>query len=60
MDMFERPPGDGEGQGSLASCSPWDHKELDTPEWLNNDKYFIAYYIYFKHSPVDCLFFNIF
>ena len=29
---FEQPPGDGEGQGSLASCSPWDHKELDTPE----------------------------
>ena len=23
-------PGDSEGQGSLASCSPWGHKELDT------------------------------
>ena len=23
-------PGDGEGQGGLACCSPWDHKELDT------------------------------
>ena len=22
-------PGDGEGQGSLACCSPWGHKELD-------------------------------
>ena len=22
--------GDGEGQGDLAYCSPWDHKELDT------------------------------
>ena len=22
--------GDGEGQGGLASCSPWGHKELDT------------------------------
>ena len=21
--------GDGGGQGSLASCSPWGHKELD-------------------------------
>ena len=21
--------GDGEGQGSLACCSPWDRKELD-------------------------------
>ena len=25
-----------EGQGSLACCSPWDRKELDTTEWLNN------------------------
>ena len=24
--------GDGEGQGSLACCSPWDCKELDTTE----------------------------
>jgi len=26
---FEQPPGDSEGQGSLACCSPWGHKELD-------------------------------
>ena len=26
-DEFEQIPGDGEGQGSLACCSPWDHKE---------------------------------
>ena len=30
-------PGDGEGQGSLACCSPWGHKESDTTEWLKND-----------------------
>ena len=35
---FEQAPGDGEGQGSLACCSPWGHKELDTTEWLNNNK----------------------
>ena len=29
---FEQAPGDGEGQGSLASCSPWGHKESDTTE----------------------------
>ena len=23
---FEQTPGDSEGQGSLACCSPWDHK----------------------------------
>ena len=33
---FEQAPGNGEGQGSLACCSPWDHKELDTTERLNN------------------------
>jgi len=32
---FERALGDGEGQGSLAGCSPWGRKELDTTEWLN-------------------------
>ena len=25
-------PGDGEGQESLACCSPWGHKESDTTE----------------------------
>ena len=28
----EQAPGDGEGHGSLACCSPWGHKELDTTE----------------------------
>ena len=27
---FEQAPGVGDGQGSLAWCSPWGHKELDT------------------------------
>ena len=27
---FEQAPGDGEGQESMACCSPWGHKELDT------------------------------
>ena len=37
---FEQTPGDGEGQGSLACCSPWSSKELDTTERLinNNNK----------------------
>ena len=30
----EQAPG-VEGQGSLACCSPWGHKELDTTEQLN-------------------------
>ena len=28
--------GDGEGQGSLACCSPWGYKESDITEQLNN------------------------
>ena len=30
--------GDREGQGSLACCGPWGHKELDMTEQLNNNK----------------------
>ena len=32
---FEQVPGVGDGQGSLACCSPWDRKKSDTTEWLN-------------------------
>ena len=32
---FEQTPGNGEGLGSLACCSPWGHKELDMTEVLN-------------------------
>ena len=44
---FEQALGVGDGQGSLACCSPWSHKELDTTEWLNwtelnQDHFFIS------------------
>ena len=29
---FEHAPGACDGQGSLACCSPWGHKELDMTE----------------------------
>ena len=32
---FEQAVGVGDGQGSLACCSPWGHKEPDTTEQLN-------------------------
>ena len=32
---FEQAPGVGDGQGSLACCSLWGHKELDMTEQLN-------------------------
>ena len=35
---FAQTPEDGEGQGSLTCCSPWDHKESDTTQQLNNNK----------------------
>ena len=34
---FEQTLVDSEGQGNLACCCPWGHKELDTIEWLNNN-----------------------
>ena len=35
---FEQTPGDSEGQGSLACCSLWGFKEVNTTEQLNNNK----------------------
>ena len=32
---FEQAPGVGDGQGSLACCSPWGCKNLDTTEQVN-------------------------
>ena len=37
-DEFEQALGDGKGQGSLASCSPWGCKESDMTEQPNNKK----------------------
>ena len=34
---FDQTPGDGEGQESLACCSPWGRKELDKTEQLNSN-----------------------
>ena len=36
---FEQALGVGDGQGSLACCSPWGRKELDTTERLNWTKH---------------------
>ena len=32
---FESTPGVGDGQGGLACCDSWGHKESDTTEQLN-------------------------
>ena len=41
---FEPTLGDGEGQGSLACCSPWSYKESDMTKQLNDNAF---------HSPGD-------
>ena len=46
---FEQTPGDGEGQGSLACCSPWGHRELAMSEQLNKNKYWLRV---FKQSLI--------
>ena len=35
---FEQTPGDSEGQGSLAGCSPWGRKKSDMTERLNSTR----------------------
>ena len=34
---FEQALGDGKGQESLACCGPWDHKDLNRTDGLNNN-----------------------
>ena len=47
---FEQTLGGGEGQGSLACCSPWGQKKLDTTEWLNNNNMHILMILTQTHS----------
>ena len=42
---FEQALGAGEGQGSLACCSPWGYKELDVTEQMNNKVCKMAHYV---------------
>ena len=59
--MFEQAPGVGDGQESLACCSPCDHKESDMTEQLNwiTDEWenllfriLIQYLLPYTHSSV--------
>ena len=36
-ELGQTPEGNGEGQGALACCSPWDCKESDTTRRLKNN-----------------------
>ena len=50
---LEQTPGDGQGQGSLAYCSPWSRKELDTTEQLNNNNNWIAVESVWRFMPMN-------
>ena len=54
-------PGVADGQGGLACCNSWSHKELDTTEWLNWTE--LKLYLVMINFFILCLllyFFNIF
>ena len=57
----EQTPGDTEGQGSLAGCSSWGHKELDTTEWLNNNNHLTHSFLMSSKSEyrTTCLIFKL-
>ena len=52
---FEQAPGDGEEQGSLACCSPWGRKGLDTTERLNNSLREMKVYVHTKTCAHLCI-----
>ena len=54
---FEQASGVGDGQGSLACCSPWGRKELDTTEqlsWRSNTLEEIMYSIHAQSFSTLC------
>ena len=53
---FEQALGVGDGQGGLACCSPWGHKELDTTERLNwTDSFLLSYSVCRRIIAHHCL-----
>ena len=42
---FEQAPRVGDGQGSLACCTPWRRKESDTTVWLNWTELILTYFV---------------
>ena len=53
---FEQAPGAGDGQGSLACCSPQGCKELDTTEQLTEQQQqMLLYQNMLSHKYDKCL-----
>ena len=58
---FEHSLGNGEGQGSLAYCSPWGRKKSDMIEWLNNNKRnHVSHIINVSYFDSSFIFFGLF
>ena len=51
---FEYALGVGDGQGSLACCSPWVHRELDTTEQMNWTELKVTQLSTTLCEPMDC------
>ena len=51
---FEQTPGVGDGQGSLAYCSPWGCKESDMTKQLNNSNSFIVTSVQISSVAQSC------
>ena len=51
---FEQTPGDSEGQGSLACCSPWGCNESDMTQGLNSKKVYCFSFLLFQ-LPIAAL-----
>ena len=47
---FKQAPGVSDGQGSLACCSTWGHKESDMTEWLKSHNSFKLSIIIMHHE----------
>ena len=55
---FPQTPGDGEEQGSLVCCSPWDCKESDTTRQPNNNNIYLEICVYIQaHIYMISIFF---
>ena len=52
---FDQTLRDSEGQGSLASCSPWSHKASNMTKWLSNK----CTALLWEHSPPLAIFSHI-
>ena len=59
-DEFGEASGDGEGEGNLVLCSPWDGKESEMTEQLNNNNFFRIHCLKFLFRKLIYIFIYLF